>query len=94
MTTQADQAKAREERIRLLAYQIWEEEGQPEGKDEEHWQRASALVLAEENGSSAPSWLIKADAPAAKEDEAAGTVKPNAQEDKGNPAVMKRSRAL
>lgn len=34
-----------EERIRARAYQIWEEEGQPEGRDVEHWIRA-VLELA------------------------------------------------
>lgn len=29
-----------EQRIRERAYQIWEEEGQPEGKEAEHWRRA------------------------------------------------------
>ena len=33
-----------DEEIRLRAYQIWEEEGRPEGKAEEHWQRASDEV--------------------------------------------------
>lgn len=33
-----------EEQIRLRAYQIWEEEGRPEGRAEEHWQRASDEV--------------------------------------------------
>jgi hypothetical protein len=28
------------EDIAERAYQIWEDEGQPHGKDEEHWQRA------------------------------------------------------
>jgi len=28
------------EKIRLRAFQIWEAEGRPEGRDEEHWQRA------------------------------------------------------
>jgi hypothetical protein len=34
-----------EERIRLRAYQIWEEEGRPAGRDVEHWIRA-VLELA------------------------------------------------
>ncbi len=29
-----------EERIRQRAYAIWEQEGCPEGRQEEHWQRA------------------------------------------------------
>ncbi|MGH7750676.1 MAG: DUF2934 domain-containing protein, partial [Candidatus Dormibacteria bacterium] len=34
-----------EERIRARAYQIWEEEGRPAGRDVEHWIRA-VLELA------------------------------------------------
>lgn len=29
-----------EHRIRLRAYEIWEEEGKPDGRAEEHWMRA------------------------------------------------------
>jgi hypothetical protein len=29
-----------DERIRQRAYEIWQAEGQPEGKDAEHWQQA------------------------------------------------------
>ena len=36
---------ALEERIRRRAYQIWEEEGKPSGRDVEHWIRA-VLELA------------------------------------------------
>ena len=34
-----------EHRIRRRAYQIWMEEGQPMGKDREHFVRAKAEVL-------------------------------------------------
>lgn len=33
-----------DEEIRLRAYQIWEEEGRPEGRDMMHWQQASDEV--------------------------------------------------
>ena len=33
--------------IRLKAYQIWQEEGQPEGRDFWHWQTARELILAQ-----------------------------------------------
>ena len=38
----------RETRIRDRAQAIWEEEGRPEGRDREHWERAAAEVDAEE----------------------------------------------
>ena len=38
---------ATEERIRAIAYSLWEEEGCPEGRAEIHWQMACDLVAAE-----------------------------------------------
>lgn len=32
------------ERVRARAYAIWDEEGRPEGKSEEHWYRAAKEV--------------------------------------------------
>lgn len=34
----------REERIRKRAYQLWEEDGGPEGRAEEYWHRARQLI--------------------------------------------------
>lgn len=36
-----------EQRVRLLAYQIWESEGCPMGQDQRHWQQAIKLAEAE-----------------------------------------------
>lgn len=36
-----------EERIRERAYLLWIEEGQPHGKDAEHWQKARELLALE-----------------------------------------------
>jgi hypothetical protein len=33
----------REEEIRLIAYQIWEEEGNVHGLDADHWQKAELI---------------------------------------------------
>jgi hypothetical protein len=38
----------REEEIRRRAHQIWEDEGRPEGKDAEHWERARREAGANE----------------------------------------------
>jgi hypothetical protein len=35
---------APEETIRALAYQLWELEGRPDGKADEHWHRAVAQL--------------------------------------------------
>lgn len=38
----------REQRIRQRAHQIWEQEGQPHGRDQEHWERAAGEIAARE----------------------------------------------
>lgn len=37
-----------EERIRSLAHRYWEEEGQPQGKEQEHWQRAREALQGQD----------------------------------------------
>jgi hypothetical protein len=37
----------REERVRRRAYQLWEDDGAPEGKADEYWSRAEKQVAAE-----------------------------------------------
>ena len=39
-----------EEDIAAVARQMWEEEGRPEGKAEEHWQRAREHLLGKGQG--------------------------------------------
>lgn len=56
---------AKEERIRLIAYAIWEEEGRPDGQAEAHWLRACDLVEAEPQAAD-PEWLKRNDAAAAE----------------------------
>lgn len=36
----------RDERIRKRAHEIWEQEGQPHGKEQEHWERAERELSA------------------------------------------------
>ncbi|MBL4609190.1 DUF2934 domain-containing protein [Halopseudomonas sp.] len=43
-----------EERIRELAYQIWESEGRPEGQTEKHWEMARKLMESQEQGELTP----------------------------------------
>jgi Protein of unknown function (DUF2934) len=40
----------RQKRIERRAYAVWEEEGQPHGKNEAHWHLAARQIEAEENG--------------------------------------------
>lgn len=43
----------REEQIRSLAYNIWQEEGCPHGRNVEHWLKAEA-ILQSKNGEQHP----------------------------------------
>ena len=39
----------REQRIRERAYSLWDGEGRPEGRADEFWERARALIEAEDD---------------------------------------------
>lgn len=41
--------REQDEYIRILAYQLWEAEGRPEGKADKHWQEANILVAGTNN---------------------------------------------
>lgn len=43
--------KTMDERIRDRGYALWELEGRPEGRAEEHWRQARSDVEAEDTGS-------------------------------------------
>jgi Protein of unknown function (DUF2934) len=43
-----DMTSDRDERIRQLAYRIWESEGRPPNQEARHWNMASKLVEASE----------------------------------------------
>jgi hypothetical protein len=45
----------RERRIRERAYQLWQFEGSPEGRDEDYWHRARELIEAESQPSYPPA---------------------------------------
>jgi hypothetical protein len=56
---------AREERIRELAYAIWEEEGCPEGRADDHWHKAVAIIEAQDEVELKrnPDWLKRSSRP-------------------------------
>jgi Protein of unknown function (DUF2934) len=41
-----------DEEVSVIAYEIWEAEGRPEGRDQEHWFLAKELVAGVDNESS------------------------------------------
>lgn len=53
----------REQIVRDTAYAIWEAEGKPDGRSEEHWRQAETRVAATLAGSG-PKALARATAPA------------------------------
>ena len=44
---------ARDEEIRQIAYRIWLDEGKPDGRHAEHWQRAETIWRVQQEASSA-----------------------------------------
>ena len=60
MDEQPDQRAAkpgREQAINKRAYAIWHEQGQPEGKDQEHWLRAEQKYDDYSGSASAPDQM-------------------------------------
>ncbi|WP_137391914.1 DUF2934 domain-containing protein [Rhodoligotrophos defluvii] len=46
----------REQRIRERAHALWEQDGRPDGRDQEHWERAAKAIEAEDgHASDAPA---------------------------------------
>jgi hypothetical protein len=41
----------REERVKQRAQEIWEREGRPEGREQQHWYQALEEIAVEEDGS-------------------------------------------
>ena len=74
----------RDKSIRDRAYEIWESEGRPEGREADHWQQAAA-ELSEIRNESASGDLAtgKKTKPAAK----SSSTKPKAATDKAAPAT-------
>ena len=52
-------AAQREDEIRRLAYQFWEEEGKPEGRAFVHWDRACLVMMSllDDQPTDQPVWL-------------------------------------
>lgn len=45
----------KDEQIRHRAYMLWLDEGQPEGREAEHWDRACALIEADKEAQASSS---------------------------------------
>ena len=98
MTKIKDSTEAEQQRLRELAYSLWEADGRPHGRDQEYWQRAVAQMdvsdTAPVEGKAAPSGPSKnkpkaGDAPmkAAGTRRAAGKSAPKRQAAKTTPGT-------
>lgn len=52
------------DRIKMVAYELWQQEGMPEGRAMHHWDEATRRVLAEMRGDRAPPLAGSEAAPA------------------------------
>jgi hypothetical protein len=43
-TQETSMATPQQDQISTLAYQLWEQEGRPEGRDREHWEQAQRML--------------------------------------------------
>ena len=61
--TQETSENTIEERKRQIAYQLWEDEGRPEGRAETHWEKACLVVMSLDAGDvpAAPEWLKRSE---------------------------------
>jgi hypothetical protein len=48
-----------EGRIRKRAYEIWETEGRPHGRNEEHWEQATGEIRSEQKSVATPTVASK-----------------------------------
>ncbi|WP_245392631.1 DUF2934 domain-containing protein [Salinicola halimionae] len=59
----------REQRVRMLAYRLWESEGRPEDQEARHWEMAERIVEAENAREEEHEWLEASDEPSPLEGE-------------------------
>ncbi|CAO1661227.1 DUF2934 domain-containing protein [Salinicola sp. NYA28a] len=60
---------SREQRVRMLAYRIWESEGRPDAQEERHWAMAERIVEAENAREEEQDWRTASDEPSLLEGE-------------------------
>jgi hypothetical protein len=53
----------KQRRIRERAYEIWQREGRPHGRDAEHWRRAETEIEAEDHARGEPETVAAGSAP-------------------------------
>jgi hypothetical protein len=86
-------ADSEEKWIRQRAYALWEEEGYPSGKDQEHWDRARSEYAALGSSASSGASKGKKGAAAPKATKAAGAKSPASKTSPSDGAASKKSTA-
>lgn len=79
-----------EERKRILAYQLWEEEGRPDGRAEAHWERACLILMSLGEEDQAPPQWLKRTTPEATSVPASEEESVEASEDEAITSIRKR----
>jgi hypothetical protein len=83
------ETKSAQEEIGKIAYEIWQVEGEPEGRDQEHWERARRIF---ESRMTSPTErrIYGADTPEGRTDEVGENQRPHEAEAGGvyNPTPM------
>ena len=79
----------REHKIRQRAYGIWEEEGHPHGREQEHWHRAMREV--ESDAPAQPELPNIGDAPSLEKADPAPAAKPAAKRSKAPAATTAKA---
>ena len=50
----SDEAKLNDERVRVRAYELWDKDGRPHGRNEEYWAEALRQILEQERLKTTP----------------------------------------
>jgi hypothetical protein len=82
-----------EDKIREAAYLMWKHEGEPHGKDEEHWHRAAEALTPAKPARKAPAKKAAPKAAAAKAPAKAPAKKPAAKKTAAKKPAAKAAKA-
>ena len=50
----SEEAKLNDERVRLRAYELWEKDGRPHGRNDAYWEEALRQIKEQDRGKSLP----------------------------------------
>ena len=50
----SEEAKLNDERVRLRAYELWEKDGRPHGRNDAYWEEALRQIKEQDRGQASP----------------------------------------